>query len=208
MEWLNTNKEWIFSGIGVAGLAWLFTVIRWKAVYVWLLDMLIHWLMTLRQNVGEKVLDNSAVESHAEEERITLREQLGVRELKDIENHLKYSRLPNGIFGFLPTHLLPRPGAYGLRKKPGGTAQCEVVKDNSGQTQLILFVSDTDLIAVNVPTRDLPLHIHATPIKYKEYQNVISIPSQLIEEIDNREFPDGMDLLEITLRETRPNKAN
>jgi hypothetical protein len=135
-----------------------------------------------------------------EEQRRALRSERNVRELKDVEHGMDYNRLPNGVFGYLPGHLLPMPGRGGLSKDRGGTAEWEIFKDKDGDTFIVMFTTDADFSRLSSTFTSDPISFIATSESYNEFRNIIAVSASHIKSIDSRNFPRGPQLAEVSFQ--------
>jgi hypothetical protein len=112
--------------------------------------------------VPNPVVSNSApivtpapiVTATDEEQRQRMRQQHNVRRMEVLENELKFSVAPRGIFGFTQTVFIYDPSHLKLKREFSESLDFEIHKMTDGNGQLIGFVSpDT---AVKLQRDDRP----------------------------------------------------
>ena len=202
MDWLITNKDWVFSGVGVLLLSGLFTLSWRKREH--LREIM---LIPLKKLV--KILDKEPPPTppppkpYEHDDRLSLHKKLGVRPLSDLENGLSIDRLPCGVFGFVTSWTIDDP--HGLHKHPEGTACFEIVKCKDASLKVVGYTGNEGFIALT-SVRDLPARVILTPVPHKEFLNIVSISLEDIKSSDHRYLPDHTDIIELVLKPTSKNR--
>ena len=129
-----------------------------------------------------------------------LRRSDGVRPLRTLENELNINRLPAGVYGFTVPWIIntDSTGVVGgtgvdrisLQQSSGGTAVMEIHKSAAGTIYVTGYVSETDLVRLQNPSRvaDAEVTLFFTP--YREFSLTVAIPISRIKTSDNRSVGD------------------
>jgi len=143
-------------------------------------------------NQRAPILDAPSVEA--------LRRATGVRALRPLENDLRLSRLPDGVFGYtVPWMINTDPsGVVGgtgvdkisLEQRSLGTLVMEIQKLKSDLAYEVGCVSDSDVTRLQDPSRQTDLQITLFFKPYHEFTHVVAIPLSRVQKSDNREVED------------------
>jgi hypothetical protein len=124
----------------------------------------------------------------------------GVRELRLLENDLNLSRLAPGVFGFtVPWIINTDPGGVvggtgvdriSLQQSSLGTAVMEVHKRPDSEIYVIGYVSDTDLVRLQNPSRKADADVTLFFASYREFSHPVAIPISRITASENRSVGD------------------
>jgi hypothetical protein len=128
-----------------------------------------------------------------------LRQKNGVRQLLPLENDLRLSRLPNGVYGYtVPWQIEQLKSDDKVSRECGGTSVVEVHKSVEGHIFLLGFVSQTDLIALQDPSRKTQTDIIVFFSKYSEFDKLVAIPVERIVFLDHRDI-ESIHVCEVTV---------
>jgi hypothetical protein len=125
-----------------------------------------------------------------------LRRQDGVRELLPLENEKTVARLPNGVYGFaVPWILYSSPAGIktddiSLQRKSLGTAVMEMHKSQDGQTYIVGFVSQADLVRMGDQSKTTQYEVTLFFAPYDGFDEIVGVPVERIVSSNNRTIED------------------
>jgi len=125
-----------------------------------------------------------------------LRTLNGVRTLRPLENDLNLSELPPGVYGFTVPWIVNSDsiGVVGgtgasritLQESSFGTLVMEVHKRGDGEVYLVGYVSETDLVRLQDPSRTANAEVALFFRPFREFSITVAIPISRIQKSRNR----------------------
>jgi hypothetical protein len=129
-----------------------------------------------------------------------LRRLNGVRALRPLENDLSLRELPPGVYGFTvpwiinsdPTGIVGGTGInrITLEESSGGTSVMEIHKRGDDQVYVVGYVSETDLIRLQDPSRATNADVALFFAPFREFSIPVAIPVSRIQKSRNRSVAD------------------
>src|SRR5438094_1085393 len=121
------------------------------------------------------------------ESLIAMRTVTGVRSLRKLESDLELSRLPEGVYGFtVPWQVGPDANHLGLQQSPHGTVVAEIHKSTNGESYVVGYISESDLVRLQDPSRRTATEITMFFSPYREFSLPVAIPFSRIEKSNHR----------------------
>jgi len=116
-----------------------------------------------------------------------MRTVTGVRSLRKLESDLELSRLPEGVYGFtVPWQVGPDANHLGLQQSPHGTVVAEIHKSTNGESYVVGYISESDLVRLQDPSRRTATEITMFFSPYREFSLPVAIPFSRIEKSNHR----------------------
>jgi len=132
-----------------------------------------------------------------------LRTKQQVRELTELESGSNILKIPNGAYGFMHpfNDLTIATGLErtSLRRLSDGLDIWEVHKTQDSRISLLGFVSEQDRLRLLGPQRKEPIEILFFAQSYREFNNVLTIPSERIKKLDARRLNGGPLVIDMTV---------
>ena len=137
--------------------------------------------------------------------RGSLRETHGVRGLSPLEENMRISQLPNGVFGFtmplflrVPSALRPA-GNTTLAREMDGVSNTEIHKTREGGIFVLVYVDEISLLQLQNPERVDTLDIIAFLMPHEPTDQLSAIPLSRLKNWNARRSSEYGTLVDITV---------